>query len=135
MNSKEIQDRIKQLDKEIDNKIEEKYQLQKKHFELYELKKIKEKYMNKYYIYRDNCYSCPEKKSEYWNVYYKVIDVNEDGGIKAISLQKDKYGQITSEETMISINRLRLEEITEREYIRETSKILGVLQERFKEEV
>lgn len=133
MNSKEIQDRIKQLDKEINDKIEEKYCLQKKHFELYELKKIKEKYMNKYYIYRDNCYSCPEKKSDYWNVYYKVIDVNENGGIKAISLQKDKYGQITSEEAILSIDMLNLEEITEKEYLRETSKILGILQERYEE--
>lgn len=128
-----MKNQIEQLDKEIDSMVHKKYELQEKYFRLYKLENIKKKYINKYFVYRDNCYSCPEDKSDYWNVYYKVIEVTNNGGIVVVSLQKDKYGRIESEVKTIGINRLNLEEITEKEYIRETSKILGVLQERFKE--
>lgn len=131
LNKNVMQDRIKQLDREINSKIKEKMDLQDKCFKMYELEEIKEKYLNKYYIFRNNCYSCPEKKSDYWNVYYKVIEINDNGGIVAVSLQKDKYGRIESEIKTISKECLNLEEITEKDYIKETSKILGILQERF----
>lgn len=133
MEETEIKNQIAQLDKEIDNMIFKKYELQEKHFKLYELQNIKEKYLNKYFIYRNNCYSCPKKKSDYWNVYYKVIEVNDDGGIIAVSLEKDKYENISSEIKTIGTDYIDLEEITEKEYIKETSKILGVLQERYSE--
>ena len=133
MEETEIKNQIAQLDKEIDNMIFKKYELQEKHFKLYELQNIKEKYLNKYFIYRNNCYSCQKKKSDYWNVYYKVIEVNDDGGIIAVSLEKDKYENISSEIKTIGTDYIDLEEITEKEYIKETSKILGVLQERYSE--
>lgn len=134
MEETEMKNRIEQLDKEIDSKIKEKMALQEKHFRLYKLEEIKKKYLNKYFVYRNNCYSCPSEKSDYWNVYYKVIEVNEYGAIIATSLQKDKYGKIESTIGAVGVDHLNLEEITEKEYIKETSKILGVLQERFKEE-
>lgn len=132
MNKTEMKKQIEQLDKEIDSKIAEKVRLQEKYFKLYDLQEIKKKYLGKYYIYRDNCYSCPSENSDYWNVYYKVIDVDESGAIKAVSLQKDKYGKIVSGIDVIGVGSLHLDEITEKEYIRETSKILGILQERYK---
>lgn len=133
MEETKMKNQIEQLDKEINSMIHKKCELQEKYFRLYELEDIKKKYINKYFVYRDNCYSCPEDKSDYWNVYYKVIEVTDNGGIVAVSLQKDKYGRIESEVNTAGIDSLNLEEITEKEYIRETSKILGVLQERFKE--
>lgn len=131
MNKVEMKNRIEELDKEIDNKISEKVKLQEGYFKLYKLEEIKKKYINKCFVYRNNCYSCPSEKSDYWNVYYKVINVNENGGIVAVSLQKDKYGNIESTIGTIGMDYLNLEEITEKQYIKETSKILGVLQDRF----
>lgn len=132
MNNKEtLNQKIKDIDKEINNKIKEKYELQEEYFKLYEIKELKEKYLNKYFVYRNNCYSCPEKETDYWNVYYKVININEYGGIEAISLQKDKHGRIESQITQMSPE---LEEITKEEYIKETSKILNLFEERHKEE-
>ena len=132
MNNKEtLNQKIKDIDKEINNKIKEKYELQEEYFKLYEIKELKEKYLNKYFVYRNNCYSCPEKETDYWNVYYKVININEYGGIEAISLQKDKHGRIESQITQMSPE---LEEITKEEYIKETSKILNLVEERHKEE-
>lgn len=132
MSEETIKKRIEQLDEEIDSKIKEKIELQNKYFKLFKLEKIKKKYLKKYYIYRNNSYSCPKEKSDYWNVYYKVIDVDENGAIIALETQKDKYGVITSKKITLGVKTLNLEEITEKEYIKETSKILGVLQERYK---
>lgn len=132
MDKEEMKKQIEQLDKEIDSMIHKKCELQEEYFKLYKLDDIKKKYLDKYYIYRNNSYSCPKEKSDYWNVYYKVINVDENGGIIALELQKNKYGIITSKETMIGVDPLNLEEITEKEYIRETSKILKELQERYK---
>lgn len=132
MDKEEMKKQIEQLDKEIDSMIHKKCELQEEYFKLYKLDDIKKKYLNKYFIYRDNKYYCSKKKSDYWNVYYKVINVDENGGIIALELQKDIYGLITCRETMIGVDPLNLEEITEKEYIRETSKILKELQERYK---
>lgn len=132
IDKEEMKNQIEQLDEEIDSMIQKKCKLQEEYFKLYKLDDIKKKYLNKYYIYIDNSYSFPKEKSDYWNVYYKVIDVDENGGITALELQKDKYGTITSKKTTIGIDSLNLEEITEKEYIMETSKILKELQERYK---
>lgn len=132
MDKEEMKKQIEQLDKEIDSMIHKKCELQEEYFKLYKLDDIKKKYLDKYYIYRNNSYSCPKEKSDYWNVYYKVINVDENGGIIALELQKDIYGLITCRETMIGVDPLNLEEITEKEYIRETTKILKELQERYK---
>ena len=53
-------------------------------------------------------YSCPEKKSDYWNVYSKIVSIRPDdlylggasadkvlAGCKTITFQKNKYGSIS----------------------------------------
>ena len=49
--------------------------------------------VGKTFIYKNNSYSCPEKKSDYWNVYLKVVDVF-DGGIICFTCEKDSDGNI-----------------------------------------
>ena len=132
MSEEELKNKIELLDREIDSNIAEKYKLQEKYYELYELPKLKKKYLNKYFIYKNNSYSCPSKKSDYWNVYYKVIEITEYGAIKAIETQKDKYGKIESNITNMSTD---LEEITEKEYTVGISKIIATLENRYKEEL
>lgn len=41
-----------------------------------------------------NCYSCPEKPSDYWWLYIKVTKVTKDH-IETHEFQTDKYGEIT----------------------------------------
>lgn len=41
-----------------------------------------------------NCYSCPEKPSDYWWLYIKVLKVTKDH-IETHQFQTDKYGEIT----------------------------------------
>lgn len=132
MSREEEELRIKKLKEEIEVKKAKLNELQDKYFKENELEDIKKQYMNKFFVFRNNSYSCPCKKSDYWDVYYKVIDVDENGGIKTQMLEKDKYGNIRSEISVRGIGYLNLEEITENEYITETSKILGILEERFK---
>ena len=93
MNEQEIKNKIKELEKEIESKSSEQWKLREEQCKKYKVPKLKKKYLNKYFIYRDNSYSFPSKKSDYWNVYYKVIEITENGGIKAIQTQKDKYRQ------------------------------------------
>ncbi len=132
MKEEEMKNKMKEIEKDIDNKISEKYKLQEEYYEMYELPRLRKKYLNKYFIYRNNSYSCPETEDDYWNVYYKIIEITKNGSIQAIELQKDKYGKIESNITTMSPNLEEIEEITEKEYIRETSKILGELQKRYK---
>lgn len=35
--------------------------------------------VGKYFKYVGNCYSSPKKKSDYWDVYYRVVMVSSDG--------------------------------------------------------
>ena len=129
-NKKYLKSKIKELSNEIINKSVERQKFQNLYFQLFELDKLKKKYLNKYFVYRNDCYSCPEKESDYWNVYYKVININEYGGIEAISLQKDRYGRIESQITQMSPE---LEEITKEEYIEETMKIVNDFMKRYEE--
>lgn len=129
-NKKYLKSKIKELSNEIINKSAERQKFQNLYFQLFELDELKKKYLNKYFVYRNNCYSCPEKQADYWNVYYKVININQYGGIEAISLQKDKYGRIESQITQMSPE---LEEITKEEYIKETMKIVNDFMKRYEE--
>lgn len=129
-NKKYLKSKIKELSNEIINKSAERQKFQNLYFQLFELDELKKKYLNKYFVYRNNCYSCPEKQADYWNVYYKVININQYGGIEAISLQKDKYGRIESQITQMSPE---LEEITKEEYEKETMKIVNDFMKRYEE--
>ena|ERR1700728_1930252 len=40
-----------------------------------------------------NCYSCPEKPSDYWWLYAKVQSMDGAGMLTAFTFQIDKYGQ------------------------------------------
>lgn len=51
------------------------------------------KLVGKHYKFR-NCYSCPDKESDYWWSYTKVIGV-EDGAVILWNFQTDKYGEIS----------------------------------------
>ena len=39
-----------------------------------------------------NCYACPEKRSDYWNIYSYVIGVSEGPGVDVLQFQTDKFG-------------------------------------------
>lgn len=128
----EIKNKIEELKKEIDSKTSELWRLQEEYYNIYELPRLKKKYLNKYFIYRNNAYSCPNKKSDYWNVYYKVIEIDENGAIISIETSEDKYRRIVSNITTMSPG---LEEITEKEYTIGISKIIATLEDRYKEEL
>jgi hypothetical protein len=41
-----------------------------------------------------NCDSCPEKRSDYWNIYSYVIGVSEGTGVDVLQFQTDKFGSM-----------------------------------------
>lgn len=49
--------------------------------------------LGKTFKYR-NCYSCPEKPSDYWPLYAKVMEVDKDGYLKVFTFETDKYGNV-----------------------------------------
>jgi hypothetical protein len=49
--------------------------------------------LGKTFKYR-NCYSCPERPSDYWPLYAKVTKVDKDGYLKVFTFETDKYGHI-----------------------------------------
>ena len=44
-----------------------------------------------------NCYSCPEKPSDYWRLYVKPLRIDKDGTLIAVSFQIDRDGKIDIE--------------------------------------
>jgi len=53
--------------------------------------------VGKTFVYKDNSYSCPKEKKDYWNVYMKVIGAGKDYGVDVLTVQKDDDGRITIE--------------------------------------
>lgn len=49
--------------------------------------------VGKTFKYR-NCYSCPEKPSDYWWMYAKVTRMGDDGLLYLTTFQTDKYGNM-----------------------------------------
>ena len=54
------------------------------------------KYIGQCFIYKNNCYSCPQKKSDYWDEFLMVIDFVEANGYSYFILEKfrvDRNGE------------------------------------------
>ncbi len=86
-------------------------------------------FVGKVFVYRDNCYSCPEKPDDYWDIYVKVVDVF-DGGMKTLSVQKTAYGfvEIKLEKSWGTSYIESLEECSESEFEKEYNKLMKELQ-------
>lgn len=52
--------------------------------------------VGKCFRYR-NCYSMPQKPSDYWWLYLRVVSTTADGNCRAFSFQEDRDGQISIE--------------------------------------
>lgn len=51
-------------------------------------------HVGRFYRYR-NCYSCPQRESDYWWVYHSVLSIDEHGSLNGWSFQTDKDGKVT----------------------------------------
>lgn len=49
--------------------------------------------VGRYFKYPKNCFSCPEKPSDYWPIYRRVV-LNEGGNPISFEFQTDKYGRV-----------------------------------------
>lgn len=73
------------------------------------------KFVGRYFRYR-NCYSCPEKSSDYWWMYFRVIGVRE-GYLLVQKFQNDNRGRITIEtDDMFSVMLDGTQEIKKQQY-------------------
>ena len=70
-------------------------------YELYEIEQAETYAKNKTMVgkcfkYPRNCYSCPQKESDYWPVYYKVVKVTKSR-VRCIVFSTDRDGKIEIE--------------------------------------
>lgn len=84
--------------------------------------------MGKCFVYKNNTYSCPKKKEDYWDTYYKVIDINDWGiDVLLIDIDSDKKIRIDTKEDSYSFYEDHCESCSEEEfdkfYLKVTSKI------------
>lgn len=75
-----------------------------------------------------NCYSCPDKPSDYWWLWLRIVGV--DGGcVLCVQTERDKYGKITIENHAIPCFDGTVHEayrpVTRRQYDRATSGMLA----------
>lgn len=61
---------------------------------IFEVEDLRIKYLNKYYKYPNNSYSCPESKEDYWDIYYYIYNVTEDGMLDTIKHEKNSDNEI-----------------------------------------
>ncbi len=92
-------DKHKELEK-LKNKIQKVYDenishldIQKKKLQNDIEKQESSELIGKTFVYKDNSFSCPSKKSEYWNVYLKVVECI-DSSIRVITVEKNSQGNI-----------------------------------------
>jgi hypothetical protein len=101
-----------------------------------ELNRIKEAEADKAYsalvgkfFKAKNHYSCPEKPSDYWWIYVKVLGVS-GGGLSCTSFQTDKNGEVNvrPDAFYMSVSLESYIEIPEKEYERAFCKMLSRLE-------
>lgn len=70
------------------------------------------------FVYRGNCYSCPDKPEDYWAVFYYVTGTSDGFGVDTIQLQSPKKEslEIKYDHGMMTQQVERLEEITVPEF-------------------
>ena len=102
-------------------------------------KPLLKKMVGKCFIYHKNCYSCPNKPSDYWDTFRKIlewIDPKEQGfHFIYEEFQTDKYGKVSwiIDETPIYFNKewwdknpfVGFKEITKQRYEKEKTKMIA----------
>ena len=87
----------------------------------------------KCFIYKDNCFSCPSSLKDYWDVYYKILDVTNNNCLMCLEFQTNKYGHITIEMKPILKecleNDKKIISITKEEFEKEFAKVLNKIKE------
>lgn len=78
-----------------------KIQLAQIQDKIYKIEKVErraemETLLGKYFKYR-NCYSCPDKPSDYWWMYSMPIRIRKDGWFDIFQFEMDKDGKISIE--------------------------------------
>ncbi len=123
---KELQEKIKALQhgREINKLMKERDKLDKE-IEIEENKNL----VGKCFMYENNSYSCPSKKSDYWNVYYKVVAMKGDNLIVLIC-QKDSYGDIDiNQKEEYSFSLAHYKAISRKRFDNELKKLKKIIEE------
>ncbi len=76
---------------------------------------FKKKYEGKYFKYK-NCYSCPEKESDYWFMYIKIKKVTKLNWMEGFTFQTDRNGKVTFEVERAITESICQVEITKKEF-------------------
>ena len=100
----ELLQKIKDKECEVNELSNERYELMQEFLDKYEVLETKEQYLNKYFKYKNNHYSCPEDEKDYWNEYYYVYKITSKANIKAINFRKDNEGAIEIKKETMYIN-------------------------------
>jgi hypothetical protein len=59
------------------------------------------KFIGRFFKYR-NCFSCPEKESDYWWLYFKVT-ANESRWSKGFDFQRDRDGRVSTDPVALRV--------------------------------
>lgn len=68
----------------------------------YDIEDNQKKYNKTFWVYRNNCESCPESEADFWDVYIYVKQVTDDNTIEIIRFELDKNLQIYIKEDKMS---------------------------------
>lgn len=128
MNREELIEKIKEQENIIKKEVKFLDSLKSK-YQKYEIEDFKKQYLNNCYKYPRNYYDCPESEEDYWDIYYYVYGVLDDGYLKTICFQKDKHGKITIETRRENGHHFNkgVIKITKEEYKAEWNKIMDYI--------
>lgn len=113
MDQKELERMIVAQEKRVNLEKDELWELQKSLIPFTIATKSKD--IGRCFKSRNN-YSCPEEDGDFWWVYYRVIDVNQEGYYSCVYFQTDKYGRLEASVDFRNYIYEDWEEITKNEY-------------------
>lgn len=87
---KKVSEQIEKLQNKVRALVDKREKLNE---EFLEQNKIPESFVGYSYIYRNNSYSCPQKKSDYWDEYCFIVDYKESM-FEILRFSKDSNGMI-----------------------------------------
>lgn len=129
---KKLETKIEDLKKNIVDLQNELNQEQEQYFKIYILGDFQKKLVGKCFV-KENNYSCPENQNDYWNVYRKILSVDERGYGKYIDIQKDKFGNVRCDTRGFDCQTTLFSdctEITNEEFKKQSLKIIGGMEEK-----
>jgi hypothetical protein len=101
MNKKETLHKTIEETKEQFNILRDKLSKLEEQYKEYDIQDTKDKYTNTYWVYRNNSYSLAKSEDDFWDEFYFIKNVDNDGDIEALKFYLDKNDKLEIKQEIV----------------------------------